>query len=77
MPVGVGSGVRRMSSFRIGLFAAALLCPAAVPARAQGFISPFAGYNFGGNSANCAIHETALAQSINSIELITRSKTRL
>jgi outer membrane protein with beta-barrel domain len=43
-----------MSSFRIGLFAVALLGLVAVPARAQGFISPFAGYNFGGDSANCA-----------------------
>ena len=43
-----------MSVFRIGLFTAALAVLAAVPARAQGFISPFAGYNFGGDSANCA-----------------------
>jgi hypothetical protein len=33
--------------------AAGLLVLAAIPARAQGFISPFAGYNFGGDSANC------------------------
>jgi hypothetical protein len=26
----------------------------AAPARAQGFISPFAGYSFGGDAANCA-----------------------
>jgi hypothetical protein len=43
-----------MSSFRICVCVVALLVLAAVPARAQGFISPFAGYNFGGDSANCA-----------------------
>src|SRR6266576_712097 len=42
-----------MSSRRV-LAIIVLLGSAAVPARAQGFISPFAGYNFGGDSANCA-----------------------
>jgi opacity protein-like surface antigen len=32
---------------------AAILSWTVVPARAQGFISPYAGYNFGGDSANC------------------------
>jgi len=37
------------------LSALVLLCLAAsaVPARADGFITPFIGYNFGGDSANC------------------------
>lgn len=37
------------------LSALVLVCLAvsAVPARADGFISPFIGYNFGGDSANC------------------------
>jgi opacity protein-like surface antigen len=38
----------------IPLLVLALVCGAARPARAQGFISPYAGYNFGGDSANCA-----------------------
>src|SRR5207249_3634537 len=33
--------------------AAALIAWTVAPARAQGFISPFAGFNFGGDSANC------------------------
>jgi hypothetical protein len=43
-----------MSCVRISVFALALLVLVAAPTRAQGFISPFAGYNFGGDSANCA-----------------------
>src|SRR5580765_7879767 len=42
-----------MPSRCIQLVLPAMLVLAAVPARAQGFISPFAGYNFGGDSANC------------------------
>ena len=38
---------------RILVLAIALLSWATAPAHAQGFISPFAGYNFGGDSANC------------------------
>lgn len=34
--------------------AAAIVTLAAVPARAEGYISPFIGFNFGGDSANCA-----------------------
>lgn len=34
--------------------AIALLTLASTPARAEGFISPFIGFNFGGDSANCA-----------------------
>src|SRR3954468_22098870 len=41
-----------MPSCRSVLVSALLLC-AAGSARAQGFISPYAGYNFGGDSANC------------------------
>ena len=33
--------------------AAALVALAALPARAQGFITPYIGFNFGGDSANC------------------------
>jgi hypothetical protein len=43
-----------MSSARILAVALGFLGLTAVPAHAQGFISPFAGYNFGGDSANCA-----------------------
>ena len=42
-----------MTSCRLVLTAVCVLC-AAGSARAQGFISPFAGYNFGGDSADCA-----------------------
>jgi hypothetical protein len=38
---------------RILVLVAALVGCSVLPARAQGFISPFAGYNFGGDSANC------------------------
>jgi hypothetical protein len=38
---------------RILILAAALVAWSAAPARAQGFISPFAGFNFSGDSANC------------------------
>jgi outer membrane protein with beta-barrel domain len=36
-----------------GALAAALLTLTAVPARADGFITPYIGYNFGGDSTNC------------------------
>lgn len=36
------------------LITAALLAAVAAPARADGFISPFIGFNFGGDSSNCA-----------------------
>lgn len=39
---------------RLLVLAVALLNWTAAPARAQGFISPFAGFNFGGDSAACA-----------------------
>jgi hypothetical protein len=42
-----------MRSRSIQLVLPAMLVLAAVPASAQGFISPYAGYNFGGESANC------------------------
>jgi hypothetical protein len=38
---------------QIVVLATALLSGSAVTARAQAFISPYAGYNFGGDSANC------------------------
>src|SRR5712671_6267885 len=41
-----------MSFLRVLAIIMLLSCTAA-PARAQVFISPFAGYNFGGDSANC------------------------
>jgi opacity protein-like surface antigen len=45
----------RMPSRRLHILvlAAALVSGSAVTARAQAFISPYAGYNFGGDSANC------------------------
>lgn len=43
-----------MNNFRSLGFAALLVTLVSAPARAQGFISPFAGFNFGGDSAaNC------------------------
>ena len=46
-----GSIVRPMG---LAAFVTALLAVSAAPARADGFITPFIGYNFGGDSANCA-----------------------
>jgi opacity protein-like surface antigen len=43
-----------MPSFRTMGAAAVLLVSMASPARAQGFIAPFIGFNFGGDSSNCA-----------------------
>ena len=43
-----------MHSRRIVLLAVSLLAWTAAPVRADGFISPFVGFNFGGDSANCA-----------------------
>jgi opacity protein-like surface antigen len=43
-----------MKRFRFATLAAALVVLCSAPARAQGFITPFIGYNFGGDSgANC------------------------
>ena len=42
-----------MNPLRIFAAAAVLLALGATPARADGFISPFIGYNFGGDSQNC------------------------
>jgi opacity protein-like surface antigen len=42
-----------MRWFRLAAYATALVTLAAVPARAQGFITPFVGFNYGGDSANC------------------------
>src|SRR5206468_11961504 len=38
----------------IACVTSAILVWAVTPARADGFISPFVGFNFGGDSANCA-----------------------
>jgi hypothetical protein len=50
--VGDAGKIHGMPS-RIFILAVALLGSSVPPAQAQGFISPFAGYNFGGDSANC------------------------
>jgi opacity protein-like surface antigen len=42
-----------MHRIRLAAFAAAMLVFSGTPARADGFISPFVGYNFGGDSQNC------------------------
>jgi len=42
-----------MRIFCLGALAAALLTSTAAPARADGFITPYVGFNFGGDSANC------------------------
>jgi opacity protein-like surface antigen len=39
---------------QLAFFVAMLVATTSAPARADGFISPFVGYNFGGDSANCA-----------------------
>jgi hypothetical protein len=43
-----------MHPCRTTLAAAVLLISMASPARADGFIAPFIGFNFGGDSSNCA-----------------------
>lgn len=43
-----------MPSLRLIACVIGLTTLTAVPARADGFISPFYGYNFGGDSSNCA-----------------------
>ena len=43
-----------MHSLRTTFAAGVLLVLMASPARAQGFIAPFIGFNFGGDSSNCA-----------------------
>jgi hypothetical protein len=42
-----------MARFRVATLTAALLVYSVAPARADGFISGFLGYNFGGDSQNC------------------------
>ena len=42
-----------MNKIRLLTLTAAILAYSAAPARADGFISPFLGYNFGGDSQNC------------------------
>ena len=43
-----------MQWVRYTTWAAAMAVLTAVPARADGFITPYIGFNFGGDSANCA-----------------------
>jgi opacity protein-like surface antigen len=43
-----------MDALRTTLAAGVLLVLTASPARAQGFIAPYIGFNFGGDSSNCA-----------------------
>jgi opacity protein-like surface antigen len=43
-----------MQALRLVASAIVLTTLTAVPARADGFITPFYGYNFGGDSSNCA-----------------------
>ena len=43
-----------MHALRTTLAVGVLLISMASPARAQGFIAPFIGFNFGGDSSNCA-----------------------
>jgi opacity protein-like surface antigen len=43
-----------MHPFRILVLAAALLALSATPSHADGFLTPFIGFNFGGDSTNCA-----------------------
>ncbi|MGE5243317.1 MAG: outer membrane protein [Betaproteobacteria bacterium] len=43
----------RIRTMRLAAAAACLVLAAATPARAAGYITPFWGFNFGGDSANC------------------------
>jgi len=43
-----------MGPLRLAAFALVLTTLGAVPARADSYVSPFVGFNFGGDSANCA-----------------------
>ena len=45
--------------------AVALLVVAAVPARADGFVTPFYGYNYGGDSSNCATLSSCQDKHVN------------
>ena len=42
-----------MSVVRIFVLACATMAAMTIPAAAQGFFTPFAGYNYGGDSVNC------------------------
>ena len=50
----MGNGGSIVRSMRLAAFVISLLALCSAPARADGFITPFFGYNFGGDSANCA-----------------------
>ena len=51
----VESGYHRgMHPYRAAAFAALLCVLSALPARADGFVTPFLGFNYGGDSPNCA-----------------------
>ncbi|SRR6266850_1959891 len=54
-----------MGALRTILVAAALLASMASPARADGFISPFIGFNFGGDSSNCASFSSCEEKRLN------------
>ena len=54
-----------MHSRRTTFAAAVLLVLTASPARAQGFIAPFIGFNFGGDSSNCASLTTCEEKRLN------------
>ena len=43
-----------MRTVSLGVVTAAFVALSAAPARADGFITPYIGFNFGGDSANCA-----------------------
>lgn len=47
-------GMLTMRALVIMCATSAVLAGSAAPARADGFISPFIGFNFGGDSSNCA-----------------------
>lgn len=54
-----------MHSRRTTFAGAVLLVLMASPARAQGFIAPFIGFNFGGDSSNCASLSTCEEKRLN------------
>jgi Outer membrane protein beta-barrel domain len=54
-----------MRSLRLIAFVTIVLALSALPARADGFITPFIGYHFGGDSADCASLTTCQAKHTN------------
>jgi opacity protein-like surface antigen len=50
----IGTGGTAVRSLRLAALVATVLAFSVLPARADGFISPFIGYHFGGDTPDCA-----------------------